>query len=257
MLTEVEIKQLIDSAEDAARQSAQLIADEQGRTLHVINASRRDVKLLGDMLLEKRIVRALRDIKGFPILSEESGLMEGETDLNEYQWVVDPLDGSLNHSRGIPISCISIALWKEAKPVGGVVYDFIHDEMFSGVVGLGAWLNDTPIRVGDVGKKRDAVLCTGFPTGTDFSVAALGEFVRNIQSYKKVRLLGSAALSLVYVASGRTDAYMENDIAIWDVAAGIAIVEAAGGTVQTAPSVKPNRMHVRAASGCDIVDTIL
>jgi myo-inositol-1(or 4)-monophosphatase len=135
-----------------------------------------------------------------------------------------------------------------------VIYDFNREEMFSGLVGEGAWLNGKAIRVGNVAEKSKAVLCTGFPVGTDFSESALEEFVRSIRSYKKVRLLGSAALSLAYVASGRTDVYAEKDIGIWDVAAGIAVVGSAGGKVRFSRSRKENRLLVMAGNKALLAD---
>ena len=102
-------------------------------------------------------------------------------------------------------------------------------------------------------EKNKAVLCTGFPVGTDFSEQALGSFIKNIQSYKKIRLLGSAAISLAYVASGRVEVYHEKDIAIWDVAAGIAIVNAAGGIVQFSQTKKENRLDVKAVCNTSLL----
>jgi myo-inositol-1(or 4)-monophosphatase len=208
----------------------------------------RDVKLEGDIRLNQLIVRRLQENTPYAVLSEEEGFSKGKLDNKEYLWIVDPLDGSLNFLRGIPLFCISIALWRKREPLLGVVYDFNRDEMFTGLVAVGAWLNDMPIKVGDAVGESEAVLCTGFPVSTDFTEPALLNFVRDIQAYKKVRLLGSAALSLAYVASGRADAYYENDIAIWDVAAGIAIVKAAGGVAYFRPSEITNRLIVRAAN---------
>ncbi len=208
----------------------------------------RDIKLEGDIRLHQLIVRQLKEKSSFPILSEEDA---SPIDIiNNYKniWIVDPLDGSLNFSRNIPLSCISISLWNEMNPLLGVIYDFNHNEMFTGIATGGAWLNDLPIKVGNTVRKNEAVLCTGFPIGTNFTEPAILHFVKNIQSYKKVRLLGSAALSLAYVASGRVDVYQENDIAIWDIAAGIAVVKAAGGTVRFRPSEMRNRFIITAAN---------
>ncbi len=120
--------------------------------------------------------------------------------------------------------------------------------MFTGLVTEGAWLNGMPIKVSDCIEENKAVLCTGFPISTDFSESGLLNFVKSIQVYKKVRLLGSAALSLAYVACGRADVYHEQDIAIWDVAAGVAIVKAAGGVAHFRPSRIANRLIVSAAN---------
>jgi len=191
----------------------------------------RDVKIRADRELESIILNRLLGETSYPVLSEESGYLGGDKTSSDYRWIVDPLDGSLNFSRGIPINCISIALWKGLAPKLGVIYDFNRSEIFSGVVGEGAWLNGKPINVSGIDEKSCAVLCTGFPVATDFSKTSLLDFVEKIRMYKKIRLLGSAALSLAYVACGRADVYAENDIKIWDVAAGIALVKAAGGNV--------------------------
>ena len=142
---------------------------------------------------------------------------------------MDPLDGSLNYSREIPLNCISIALWKGDQPVLGVIYDYNHDSLLKGIVGEGAYLNDESIKVSDIDDKSKSIITTGFPVYTSFEDASLLDFIKTIQSYKKVRLLGSAALSLSLVAKGSVEAYTESNIAFWDVAAGIALVKAAGG----------------------------
>ena len=147
-----------------------------------------------------------------------------------YQWIVDPLDGSLNFSRSIPICCISIALWKGVEPLLGVIYDFNRDECFVGLVNSKCELNKKEITTSNVKEKYKAILATGFPTNTDFTQNELQKIVIDIQQFKKIRLLGSAALSLAYVACGRVDYYYEN-IKIWDVAAGLALIKSLGGVV--------------------------
>jgi myo-inositol-1(or 4)-monophosphatase len=116
----------------------------------------------------------------------------------------------------------------------GAIFDFNRNEVFTGIVGAGAWLNGAPMRVSDTAQVGQAVLCTGFPVAMDYSAASLSRFVRLVQQYKKIRLLGSAALSLAYVAAGRVEAYFEQKIRPWDVAAGVAVVRAAGGMVTMA-----------------------
>jgi myo-inositol-1(or 4)-monophosphatase len=240
----LDLRKCLDLAVEIARDASLSIFPDSDKSI-AANLER-DVKLEGDIRLNQLIVRRLQEKTPYAVLSEEEGFSKGKLDNKEYLWIVDPLDGSLNFSRGIPLFCISIALWREMEPLLGVVYDFNRDEMFTGLVTEGAWLNGMPIKVSDVVEESEAVLCTGFPVSTDFSESALLNFVKDIQSYRKVRLLGSAALSLAYVASGRADAYHENDIAIWDVAAGIAIVKAAGGVVHFRPSKVGNRLIVKA-----------
>jgi len=243
----VDLRKYLDVAVEIARSASLSISSDSDKRIEV--SLERDVKLQADMRLNNIIVQQLQGKSPFSILSEEEGFTKGKADSEEYTWIVDPLDGSLNFSRGIPLFCISISLWKAMQPLLGVIYDFNHDDMFTGLVAEGAWLNGVAIKVGNVVSEHNAVLCTGFPVSTDFSEAALLNFVKDIRSYRKVRLLGSAALSLAYVASGRADAYQENDIAIWDVAAGIAIVKAAGGAVYFRPGVINDRFIVRAANG--------
>ena len=112
----------------------------------------------------------------------------------------------------------------------------------------GAWLNGQKISTNKVKEKSQAILATGFPVSTDFSKDALLDFVEDIRGYKKIRLLGSAALSLAYVACGRADVYKENNIKIWDVAAGLALVKAAGG--KTVCNGYPESNIVNASGSC-------
>jgi len=239
---------LLDLAANVATNAVEELLGEAEEYREIEKDLERDVKILGDRKLERLIVERLLEESVYPVLSEEAGFTNESEDREGYWWIVDPLDGSLNFSRGIPISCISIGFWKGFEPVLGVVYDFNRKEIFSGVVGEGAWVNGSPIRVSEVAEKRNAVLCTGFPVGTDFSEKALLSFVRRVKEFKKVRLLGSAAISLAYVACGKADVYMENDIKIWDVAAGLALVKAAGGVVQYSRTDLENGLKVKASN---------
>lgn len=226
-------------AEQAARAAGEFLVQARMSRVSVVAELERDVKLQVDRQSEEHILGILMAQSKLAILTEERGLVEARGDSRGLRWIVDPLDGSLNYLRGIPLCCVSIGLWRGDAPVLGVVYDFMSREMFAGVVGIGAWLNGTPIRVGDTSERRQAVLCTGLPAGTDFSPSALAQFVEQIRQYRKVRLLGSAALSLAYVAAARADAYYERDIKVWDVAAGLAIVRAAGGVlIRTASAAR-------------------
>ena len=169
---------------------------------------------------------------------------------NSYsRWIVDPLDGSLNFSRNIPINCISIGLWNNNKPIFGVIYNFLNDDIYIGEVGVGSTLNGNNITVSSIDQLAKSILCTGFPVYSSFDTNTLTDFVINIQKYKKIRLLGSAALSLCFVARGSVEGYQENDIAIWDVAAGIALVLAAGGKVDFSFGNKENLLNVFASNG--------
>jgi myo-inositol-1(or 4)-monophosphatase len=189
-----------------------------------------DIKLKADKESERIILEMLQST-GINILSEEIGFIKNETK-SSLCWIIDPLDGSLNYARHIPLYCVSIALWDGNKPVLGVIYDFVHGNLYKGIVGEKAFLNDEKISVSDITQRSKAIMATGFPVYSSFDTDALSNLVKHLQSYKKVRLFGSAAFSMMMVARGATEAYQENDIAWWDVAAGIAIVLAAGGYVE-------------------------
>ena len=199
-----------------------------------------------DFLLEREIITEISRNSTFPILSEES---IPEENLGESYWVVDPLDGSANCFRGLPGFAIAVAFWTKGQPTVGVVLDLIHGELYWGCEGHGAFCNDAPITVADVEVQSQRVLCTGFPTALVVDQEFLDKMLNICATFSKVRMLGSAALSLAYVAAGKCDSYWERRIALWDVAAGLAIVRAAGGIVRFSEVDQTYRLTVSAA--CD------
>ena len=234
-------------AERAARDAGRFLASAPRRAAPVAETAR-DVKLQADRDAEDRIVDVLSRASHIPILAEERAVEAAPHSTGGLRWIVDPLDGTMNYLQGIPFCCVSVALWDDDQPVAGAIYDFDRDEMFSAIVGSGTWLNGQPVRVRSVPPDK-AVLFTGFPAGTDFAPATVTRFVTQVAAFRKIRLLGSAALSLAYVAAGRGDAYFERDIRIWDVAAGLALVRAAGGTFLSAPSPVAHALTVYAHNG--------
>ena len=206
----------------------------------------KEVKLTADRELNSVMLQKLKKLSSFNILSEEND--EKVLNKNDYNWILDPLDGSFNYLRGIPIYCISLGLWKGLEPVLGVVCDLTQNDIYHGLIGYGAYKNKNQVKVSKVDNFSDAVLCTGFPVNYSYSKDNVINFVNNVQNYKKIRLFGSAAMSLSFVACGRVDAYIEDDIMIWDVAAGIAIVKAAGGQVDFTNGRLNNSLIVRATN---------
>lgn len=201
----------------------------------VVEERGRDLKLMADRESEALIISSLQAATPFAILSEERGMLGTPEGAKARYWVVDPLDGTVNYAHGIDFCCVSIALLEQSEPILGVIHDFSRQETFSGIVADGAWLNSQRIYVSETSALDRAILCTGFPVAGDFSTSGVERFTHYVQQYKKVRLLGSAALSLAYVAAGRVDSYAEHGLHLWDVAAGIAIVRAAGGMVNLTP----------------------
>lgn len=249
-MTNSDLRLLLNVAAAAAKNASLDIDKNQLRSKAVHRDLRHDIKIAADKISEKMILNKLAKDSLYPVLSEESGLTGGKTDNNGYRWIVDPLDGSLNYLRRIPFCCISISLWKKDEPVIGVVLDFNRHECFTAIVGVGAWLNDRPIHVSNVNNKSQAILCTGFPSGATFSNKELSRVISVIKRFKKVRWLGSAALSLAYVACGRTDFYYEHGINLWDVAAGLCLVKAAGGSIRFKSIQRKQILSVHAANAC-------
>ena len=154
----------------------------------------------------------------------------------------------MNFHYGLPFCAVSIALVVEGTPKLGVVFDFIHSELFTAILGDHAALNRMPMAVSTTTESAAALLLTALATDRDFSDSALAEFAVDLKRWKKVRMLGSAALSLAYVAAGRADACRLEAIREWDVAAGIALVQAAGGKVVVTPR-RPTVVDVFASNG--------
>lgn len=224
----------LDWAVGAARDAGAKLRKWFHEDKTVLSAEGRDIKLQADRDAEEAILAVL-SASAHPVLAEESG-EHGMVDGGAPFWVVDPLDGTFNFSRGIPLCCVSIALCVGTEPVLGVIHDFNTGNLFSAVVGEGAWLDGEPMRVSAVEESGKGVLVTGLPTFRNFDDASMQGFLDEIRRFKKVRMLGSAALMLANVACGRADAYAEDDIMLWDVAAGAALVKAAGGYVDVRPS---------------------
>lgn len=184
-----------------------------------------------DLETEKILVQGLQKI-----LPQSSFLTEENTaadikDDNDWKWIIDPLDGTTNFLRGIPMFCISVALVYRDELKVGVIYDVNRDECFSAYLGGGAFLNNNPISISNTKHLQEAVIATGFPYSTNQLDSLVALLRKILQEVRGVRRLGSAALDLAYTACGRFDAYYELRINPWDVAAGILIVEEAGGTV--------------------------
>lgn len=223
----------------------------------VLKESGKDISISTDLFINKKIIDFLSDNFNYPILSEENAIQFNFENCKETFWIIDPLDGSLNFAKKIPLNCISIALVHEQKIAFGIIYDFNHDELFVGncfvnpiCSDIFAHLNNKSIAVSTISNHNQSILCTGFPSYRSYDETSLLKFVKQVQDFKKVRCLGSAALSLAWVACGRTEAYFEEDIRIWDVAAGLAITKAAGGKYFIKKGKAENFVNVIAHNNC-------
>jgi myo-inositol-1(or 4)-monophosphatase len=220
-------KKELDTAKKAATKAGHILLSNKSNLNKILSSTKKDIKLQADISAETVIKDIIKSQSNLPILAEESGLSSEK--ISSTFWVVDPLDGTANYSRNIPICCVSIGLISDLKPVLGVIYDFNNDELYEGSIATKALLNNNEISVSKVENFYDGVLLTGLPNNTDYSDSALLNMVNDFQNWRKVRMIGSAAMASAYVASGKADLYTEKKTYLWDIAAGAAIVNAAGG----------------------------
>jgi len=222
---------------EAAKEAGHILKEGANKLRSVNAAQAHDIKLQADVDSEKLIRKILTDKTGLPVVGEELG---GDTSLVEGEslfWVVDPLDGTHNYLRRVPICGVSIALMKGKDAVLGVFYDFNCDECFSAIVAeKKLYLNGKEIVPQWAETIDQASLHTGFPVAMDYSTEGLSAYFKKVQAYKKVRAIGSAASALAWVACGRFDAYYEEGSRLWDIAAGIALIQAAGGIIKMTPA---------------------
>jgi len=213
----------------AARSAGNVIIRNLGKldTLAIHTKDRNDFVTEVDRQAEQEIIYILR--KAFPghgILAEESGLQEGD----EYQWIIDPLDGTTNFLHGFPHFSVSIAMRHKGRLEHAVIYDPLRQEIFSASRGAGAMLNDQRIRVTKRKTLEGSLLGTGFPFKSQQHLEVYLEMFRALfPQTAGVRRAGSAALDLAYVAAGRLDGFWEIGLSIWDMAAGVLLIQEAGG----------------------------
>ena len=230
-MKEIEFDKEIEIAQKAAKSAGKFLKEEKKNLNLKINSNPRDTKLLADIKAEKLILDILNAESKYPILAEETG--KSSEDLGDIFWVVDPLDGTANYNRNIPICCVSIGLIRNMEPLIGVIFDFNNEDMLVGDnINKVATMNNMDIKVSEIQNRSDGVLITGLPFNTDYSDNALRKLILDMQSWKKVRMIGSAAMASCYVACGKAELYKENGIYLWDIIAGAAIVESAGGKVE-------------------------
>ncbi len=227
-------------AKDVARKAGDYLklGVEGSRKVNFQDAT--DVKLQADLDSEHLIRDLLTQKTGLPIVGEEEG---GEGSLlksDQFFWVVDPLDGTYNYLRSQPQTCVSIGLMKGSDFVAGIIYDFNRDELYWGSVIQDLFINDKRILPRWSETMSQGCLMTGFPARMDSSFESMKLFIGKVHRFKKVRMIGSAALALATVAAGRADVYFEEGTCLWDIAAGAALLTAAGGHVEIKKALSDN-----------------
>lgn len=244
------MQEFLDAAIAAAREAGALIRRRLGH-YHSLETKSSLSDLVTDVDRESEALLADRLLGAFPghmMLGEEGVAEKGrrigeEEDPSrvEYLWVCDPIDGTTNFVAGLPFCAVCVAMAHRGEPVVGVIYDPMRDELFSALRGGGAFLNGRPIRVSPETRLDQALLATGFSVQTGIRQANMDDAVRIAPRVGNLRVIGSAALHLAYVAAGRITGFWERGLHAWDLAAGYVLVTEAGG-VFTDLQGKPYRL---------------
>jgi myo-inositol-1(or 4)-monophosphatase len=237
-----EIKAALDSADKAAREAGAIMRRYLHSKKRANFTSQHDIKLELDVRCQQLVERILSE--GHPeiaVLGEEgeTGLVDGDL-----RWVVDPIDGTVNFTYGIPHACVSIALQQRVKgnrhyggyeTLLGVVYDPFMDEMWDATKDGPARMNGKKIKVSVRSRLEECILAIGFSKSKESMELMLPTFGRLLPRIRKARIMGAAALSLSWVAGGRMDAFVESGVCLWDIAAGGLILDRAGGDFYCRP----------------------
>jgi myo-inositol-1(or 4)-monophosphatase len=234
----ISLKSALATAVKAARAAGKIMRDNWHLPKHVNSAEAHDIKLELDVRCQKLIEKIF--FTAFPqiaLLGEEG--CSGDANA-AYRWVVDPIDGTVNYFFGMPHAAVSIALQRRKGKIYettlGVIYDPFTDELWTATLGGKTKLNGCIVRVSKRGKPGEAVVAMGFSKSKENQEKSLPHLNRLARRTLKIRLMGSAALELAYVASGRLDLYVERTINLWDIAAGALMVKCSGGECWTRPA---------------------
>jgi myo-inositol-1(or 4)-monophosphatase len=226
---------MIYAAITAAQAAGEKLRHAFGHPLHVDEQLAHDIKLAADKECQKLIFQILLDHHPRTRCIGEEGDSDNPGDPQaEVEWIVDPIDGTMNLAHGIPHFCVSIAAREVAsqKILLGVIYDPLRHELFTAERGSGTYLNGLRQKVSARGKLSEAVLAVGFAKSQESIDHCLKLYSYYGNQARKLRAMGSAALDLAYVAVGRMDAYIEQGVNLWDIAAGWVLVEEAGGVME-------------------------
>ena len=223
----------LEIATSAAREAGAFLRENYETELNVDAMHDHDIKLELDVrtqdLITERILAAFPD---HAIFGEEGIAGNQES---PFQWIVDPIDGTVNYFYGIPHFCVSIAMRENGELKIGAIYDPMMDELFAVAAGERPTLNGREIQTSSRDRLRDSVVTVGFSKTREAMDAGMERYKKISYQVRKVRIMGSAALAMAYIACGRLDAYIEEQISLWDIAAGHLLVEAAGGSVRLTP----------------------
>ena len=235
---------MLNVAIEAAREAGKFLKYSVGkvRTVEIKSGDERNLVSEIDRGAEERIIQRIRSrYPSHAILAEESGHQRTDA---ETTWIIDPLDGTTNFLHGVPIFSVTIGVERKGEIIAGVVYDPNLDELFTAEKGSGAFLNGRRLKVSQNDALINSLIVTGFPYNiSDNPDQTVERFVRILLSAGGLRRLGSAAIDLAYVAAGRFDGFWEVSLNPWDMAAGVLLVQEAGGTVTDFEGKGPDIYH--------------
>ncbi|HVJ47353.1 MAG TPA: inositol monophosphatase family protein [Luteolibacter sp.] len=219
----------LELATHAALEAGKLLREHFGTEAAVDEASHHDIKLALDKESQTLITKILLEARPGDALYGEEGIA-GNME-SERQWIVDPIDGTVNYYYGIPHFCVSIALRVAGEITVGVIHDPMVGETWTVEKGGPAMLNGKPVKASPREDLGEAILFVGCGKDEEALKTGLERFRKGSLKARKMRMMGSAALGMAYIACGRLDAYVESRISLWDIAAGKLLVETAGGKV--------------------------
>ena len=246
----------LDTAVQAVQEAGQLLRDSFYTDKTVHEATQHDVKIALDKESQELITGILLAAYPDHAIYGEEGLAGDQS--SPMQWIVDPIDGTVNFLYGIPHFCISIALRQNDELILGVIYDPMVNELWTVEKGGRPMLNGMPASCSAHADLSESIIFVGFGKDVAAQETGLERFRRASPRVRKMRMMGSAALAMAYIASGRLDAYIESRISLWDVAAGKLLIEAAGGMVNLTPHENdPDLYAIVATNGKIPVDEIL
>ena len=219
----------VPAMSDIAREAGGLLMQHFARRVNIEYKGEADLVTAADREAEALIRGRIKaQWPSHDILGEEGGLQDSGSD---YRWYVDPLDGTTNFAHGFPVFCVSLAVEFKGRRIAGVIYDPTRDELFAAEQGNGAYLNGRRIHVSQTGRLVESLVATGFPSHKRHANPNIFFYHQITLRSHGVRRAGSAALDLCYVACGRFDGFWEFNLNPWDTAAGVLLVEEAGGKV--------------------------
>ena len=223
----------------ACLEAGKVILKNYGTIKSVKSKGRNDWVKKQDILIERRVIKIIK--RDFPVaafIGEETGVSSKKMDMT---WIIDPIDGTNNYIHDYPFFCTSIGVMIKGEMTHGAVYDPLREEFFYAQKDHGAFMNEKRIKVSEIRKLSDSLLCTGFITSkVSYAKKNISNFTRLVFKARSIRRDGSAALDLAYVACGRLDGFWELGLNSWDTSAGVLLVEEAGGKVINSKGKKFN-----------------